>query len=357
MTLDAVGGVYTYAVSLARMLCKADVRVHLATMGPPPRGDQAEEALAIEGLELHVSDFDLEWMDDPWDDVDRACDWLLDLERQLAPDIVHLNGFVHGRVPFRAPVISVGHSCVCSWWRAVHGCEAPSSWNRYRDEVRSGLARVSSVVAPTAAMMGELIRDYGPFKHARVIPNGTEVEPPAGAKDLFFLASGRLWDPAKNMAMLDRVAKRLPWPVFIAGSEVAPGGERSLVRNSNKLGSLPRREMQRWMSRAPVLIHPALYEPFGLVPLEAAAAGAALLLADIPSLREVWGSAALYFSPHDENELADLARFVATERRVRMELARRAWLRALRLSIERVAGTYLQLYRELLRAEQEVQRS
>jgi glycosyltransferase involved in cell wall biosynthesis len=177
MTADAVGGVYSYALSLSRALCAAGFTVHLATMGPPPRRDQRLEAMAIPGLQLHVSSFALEWMDDPWEDVERAGAWLLELERRIAPNVVHLNGYVHARLPFAAPVISVGHSCVCSWWRAVHGEEAPSRYARYREEVRRGLTAARAVVSPTASMLGELARDYGPFRNARVIPNGaTSIE-------------------------------------------------------------------------------------------------------------------------------------------------------------------------------------
>ena len=34
------------------------------------------------------------------------------LERRLRPDVVHLNGYTHGALPWRAPVLVVGHSCV-----------------------------------------------------------------------------------------------------------------------------------------------------------------------------------------------------------------------------------------------------
>ena len=43
------------------------------------------------------------------------------------------------------------------------------------------------------------------------------------------------------------------------------------------------------MARASIYALPARYEPFGLSILEAALSGAALVLGDIPSLREVWG--------------------------------------------------------------------
>src|SRR5687767_1129438 len=125
-------------------------------------------------------------MEEPWSDVERAGAWLLELEAQLRPDVVHLNGYAHGKLPFRAPVICVGHSCVCSWWRAVHGEEAPDSWDRYRAEVRSGLDGASAIVAPTAFMLRELEREYGPFRRACVIPNGIEIGETPRSKERFF---------------------------------------------------------------------------------------------------------------------------------------------------------------------------
>ncbi|HLM75082.1 MAG TPA: glycosyltransferase family 4 protein, partial [Polyangiaceae bacterium] len=116
MTADAMGGVWTYAMELASELAARGVTVALATMGDRPTEAQVKRAKAIPGLTLFESEFKLEWMDDPWGDVARAGAWLLDLERRLRPDVVHLNGYCHGALPFRAPVVVVGHSCVLSWW-------------------------------------------------------------------------------------------------------------------------------------------------------------------------------------------------------------------------------------------------
>ena len=120
MTGDAVGGVWTYALVLARALAPHGVRVTLATMGARPGAAQRADADAA-GIDLVVSDFRLEWMDDPWEDVARAGEWLRSLERDVAPDLVHLNGYAHGALDWRAPVVVVAHSDVCSWWRAVRG--------------------------------------------------------------------------------------------------------------------------------------------------------------------------------------------------------------------------------------------
>src|SRR5436305_10365958 len=81
MTADAVGGVWTYALELARALAPHRVHVSLATMGPRPSAEQKLDAAEIPNLKLFESDFRLEWMEDPWCDVARAGEWLLELAR------------------------------------------------------------------------------------------------------------------------------------------------------------------------------------------------------------------------------------------------------------------------------------
>jgi len=54
------------------------------------------------------------------------------------------------------------------------------------------------------------------------------------------------------------------------------------------------------MAGARVFASAARYEPFGLAVLEAAQAGCALVLSDIPSFRELWDGAAVFVAPGDE---------------------------------------------------------
>src|SRR6266542_1827922 len=96
MTADTVGGVWTYAMELSTALAETGIEVALATMGRPLSGAQRAEAEALPGLQVFESDFKLEWMADPWKDVYRSGEWLLELEDQLRPDFIHLNSFAHG---------------------------------------------------------------------------------------------------------------------------------------------------------------------------------------------------------------------------------------------------------------------
>src|SRR5256885_13784914 len=96
MSADTVGGVWTYALELARALASHDVMVTLATMGAPLTAAQSREAAELSNLEIEQSNFKLEWMQNPWEDVWKAGDWLLEIEERVQPDLIHLNGFAHG---------------------------------------------------------------------------------------------------------------------------------------------------------------------------------------------------------------------------------------------------------------------
>src|SRR5215212_1405360 len=103
MTTDTIGGVWSYCLELCRALQPAGIEIALATMGAKPTDDQRREISAIPNIQLHESSLKLEWMDNPWDDVERAGVWLLELESHLSPDLIHLNGYAHGSMPWSAP--------------------------------------------------------------------------------------------------------------------------------------------------------------------------------------------------------------------------------------------------------------
>lgn len=341
MTTDCVGGVFTYATTLARELSRRGVDVHLATMGPPMSPEQRRTVEAIDRVRVHESTFALEWMDDPWDDVARAGDWLRRLERDVAPDVVHLNGYAHAAAGFRAPVVVAAHSCVLSWWRAVKGEDAPPRYAAYRRAVTRALSEAHAVIVVSSAFKRALERHYGPLPSAAVVYDG--LPPPdrsAGepAKEPVVLSAGRVWDEAKNVAALARVAAGRRWPVRVAGwdSEAASGVAA--------LGVLSRAELRREMARAAVFALPARYEPFGLCPLEAAQSACALVLGEIDTLREIWGDAALFVPPEDDVALAHALDLLAREPRLREDLGARARERAERYGAVTMVDLTLDVY-------------
>jgi glycogen synthase len=348
MTTDTVGGVWTYSLQLASALVPFGVEVNLATMGSNITDAQRSAAAEIPSVTLHPSSYKLEWMQDPWGDVDRAREWLLDLERQTHPDVVHVNGFAHGAAPFRVPVLVVGHSCVLSWWQAVLHEAAPQDWEEYRRRVQAGLQAAAHVVAPSRAMLNCLIEHYGPLSSTGVIYNGRSpaVFKPATKLQMVF-AAGRLWDQAKNLAALDAAAPEIPWPVWVAG-ETRFGSQAENSTHVRLLGKLSERQIASRLAAASIYAFPAQYEPFGLSVLEAALSGCALVLGDIPSLREIWRDCAIYVPPEDIAALVRALRFLINDAGERARLASLAQLRAREFSPERMAAGYMQTYQMLL---------
>lgn len=349
MTADTVGGVWTYALELARALHPHGIRTALATMGALPSREQEDEASRVPDLQLIPGGFRLEWMDDPWDDVRAAGEWLLWLEECVRPDLIHLNGYVHGDLEWNAPALVVGHSCVLSWWQAVRGEPAPPHWDRYRREVARGLAAAAVVTAPSHAMLEALRAHYGPFRAAGAVPNGRRPHPfQAAEKEDYILAAGRLWDEAKNIQALETAAAGLDWPVYVAGDRRHPNGQIATHWNVRALGRLSPAELADTMGRASIYALPARYEPFGLSALEAGLAGCALVLGDLPSLREIWGDAALFVPPDDPEALRDALRWLIEAPEARRSLGAAARERAAAYTPERMARGYLSLYHRLL---------
>jgi glycogen(starch) synthase len=347
LTTDTVGGIWHYAVQLSKRLASQHrMEVALATMGTPLSTAQRRQLTGAAGVTLHESSFRLEWMSDPWDDVAQAGDWLLALEARLTPDIVHLNQYAFGSLPLRAPKFLVAHSCVVSWWRGVRGGEPPVEWDHYREVVQRGLRGADLVGAPTRDMLMSLAANYGYRQPGVVLPNGRDPDAylPA-AKRPVILSAGRLWDEAKNLQALEEVAAGLPWPIMVAGSNHGPEGGLRASRGVRRLGELPADELSRHYASASIYAHPARYEPFGLAPLEAALAGCALVLGDLPSLREIWGDAACYVAPDDHAALQRaLLQLIDHPTRLAAQ-ARKARAVALRHSGASMATAYLAAYR------------
>jgi len=344
VTTDSVGGVWTHVLDLARGLRRCGVDVVLATMGAPLSTEQRADARCAGLAALYESRLALEWMNEPWADVDTAGDWLLEIANSESVDVVHSNSFAHGTLDWGRPVVVAGHSCVVSWWRAVHGQDPPRAWDEYRRRVGAGLRTADAVVAPSAAMLHELERAWG--VSGVVIHNGSSAPEVARDKEPFVLAAGRLWDPAKGLDLLDRAARKLGWPVLAAGD----GATASSVRT---LGRLSRPELAGLRERAGIFVAPARYEPFGLGILEAARASCALVLTDIPSLRELWSGAAVFVRPDDPTMLHDRLAELIADHDTRVRLGRAARMRDRRYRVARMARAYCALYARIagIRAE------
>jgi glycogen(starch) synthase len=137
---------------------------------------------------------------------------------------------------------------------------------------------------------------------AFVVPNGVPPLPvvPADIEDRSegpIVFAGR-FARSKGMDLLAGIVPRLvrERPVVLAGGHGDAEGEEIARRlafafpgRCRLAGWLSRDELDALLRRAALVLVPSRYEPFGLVALEALAAGAPVLAADVGGLREVVG--------------------------------------------------------------------
>lgn len=347
MTVDPVGGVWSYALDLCRELNGCEIA--LASMGKHLTQGQRAQLEELAHIQLFESAFKLEWMTDPWSDIAAAADWLGNLAECIRPSLIHLNQFCPGALAWNAPCLVVGHSCVYSWFRAVKGRHPGDDWRKYKIMVSRGLRGAARVTAPSRWMLSSLAEHYGDFAAAEPIYNGRSASAFVPlVKEDFILTAGRLWDEAKNIAALDAIAARQHWPIYAAGENTGPSCEHIDLENLRLLGRFDTATLAQWMGRAQIFILPARYEPFGLSVLEAALAGCALILGDIPSLRELWQDAALFVPPDNAGEIAAALAALVADTPWRNQLARLARNRALAFTPQRMAQGYMALYQEML---------
>ncbi len=294
LTTDTVGGVWRYAVELSRGLADRGHPITLVTVGPPTTASQAAELAP--GVALVQTGLPLDWLADEPAMLDQASRTLAALEADIA--LLHAPAYLRHRWPI--PVAVMVHSCLATWFAAVRGGPVPADYAWRASATADGLRRADAVAAPTAAFAAAVSRVHG-LPGITAIHNGRRaLDRPPVPRGRAVLAAGRLWDEGKGAALLDRIAPRLSAPVRAAGPVAGPG-TRAHLPNLALLGTLGEPALARAYAGATVFAAPARYEPFGLAVLEAAQAGMALVLSDIPTFRELWDGAARFVPPSDDD--------------------------------------------------------
>jgi glycosyltransferase involved in cell wall biosynthesis len=344
MTTDNIGGVWTFTLNLARGLRDKGAEVLLAVIGETVSESQKQE---LEPFEWKFFNSKQEWMPEPWEDIDRAGEWLLGLRNSFSPDLVHLNSYSFGSLQWNSPVVITAHSCVLSWWRAVKNETAGEEWDVYRNRVGSGIRSASLVVAPSHAMMDSVDELYGPSSKT-VIYNGAEASKyhMAPTEEIIF-SMGRLWDESKNIGLVLEAATKINHPVYVAGNYER--GDFNIPPNVHMLGYLDADEVAGWLSRSAIYLLPVRYEPFGYTFLEAAMSGCAIITGDIPSMREIWAEAAVFVDPDDSVKLALTVNSLMADSEYRQHLSGIARRKAVSdYSASEMTRNYMDVYRRTM---------
>jgi glycogen(starch) synthase len=358
VTADTIGGVWSYTRELVAGLVSRGVRITLVSFGGIPSRAQREWLEGLSGVTYLPTGYGLEWMRDADEDISDSMRYLQNVISERRPDLLHLSQYCYGALDVALPKIVVAHSDVMSWSQSVRGIQPHDLWaERYRRTVEDGLAGASTVVAPSRWMLGCVESCYGPQPRSRVIYNGRTpaLFNPSVSKQNCAVSAGRLWDEGKQSRLLMQLSAA-PLPIFLAGaategSSAAESAAGRAVRTPGIQfkGQLSEAEMRELLSRAAIYIATSKYEPFGLAPLEAALSRCAIVANDIPSFREIWDDAALYFRSDDAAALEEALRLLHGDRELRMSYAERAYERArMSYTADRMVGEYMQLYTNLL---------
>ena len=246
------------------------------------------------------------------------------------PDVVHAHDWLvaHPSIVlaefFGVPLIST-----------IHATEAGrhSGWvsgpvNRQVHALESWLARASdAIVACSASMAWEIEQLFGPgLAGISVIPNGIDSSrwpfamrrPHDGPAELLYF--GRLeYEKGVHdaIAALPRIRRTHPGTTLtVAGDGTQQSWLAEVARKHKVLkavhfaGRADHDDLLRLLHRAAVAVLPSHYEPFGIVALEAAAAGAPLVTSNVGGLGEavIDGQTGLSFPPRDIPGLAAAVR-------------------------------------------------
>jgi phosphatidylinositol alpha-mannosyltransferase len=243
--------------------------------------------------------------------------------RRFVPDVVHVH---EPFVPFvglaatlsaPAPLVATFHAFA----------ERSRALSMAAPVLRAAWRRLTVRLAVSEAAAGFVRSRFARFggPEIRIVPNGCDVDAFAHAEPAGDLPNGRrvLWvgrlDPQKGFAVALRAFELLvrdrPGLSFVV---VGDGGDRGEIGHLSAgvrdrvvmFGAVPHEDLPTRVAGADVFVSPALgQESFGLVLVEAMAAGVPVVASDIAGYREVvrHGVDGVLVPPGDAEALADAA--------------------------------------------------
>jgi glycogen(starch) synthase len=374
------GGLGRHVRTLSEHLVAGGLEVHVITRG----GGHLPAEEDRHGVVVHrvrepefPRDVDafVRWVDDMNADM---CATAADVCRRVDFDVVHSHDWL-----VAAAAREIVGETGCPWLVTVHATEygRHQGWERKRPQStihaaeRAMVRGADHVVTCSEFMRGHVRSVFGvSATKVTAIPNG--IDPaglrPAGQdltalrarfarpEERLVLLVGRLvYEKGFHLALdaLAPVARRLGNVRFVvAGTGTA---EAELRAQARRLGLMAHGTFLGWVGDdrlhglyrvADLCLVPSIYEPFGLVALEAMASGCLCIVADTGGLREVVpadGTAGLRFPSRDAEALQAVLEQILADDAARARLVAAARERALRFDWAEVARCTAALYARL----------
>jgi len=344
-SMSRPGGVQGQVLGLARELRQLDVDVRIVAPcdGPPPEATIVSVGPTVEW----ESNGSIAPIAPGRATARRTAEAL----RSLEPDVVHLHEpvvpgpTVSALIGFNGPMVGTFHAAG----------EVPYQW--LRPALRSLMMRLTFRVAVSESARDTAAGNWTGAEYT-VLWNGIEIEriasaEPAPSPKPTVLFIGR-HEPRKGLAVLldawagiDRDAR-----LRIVGTGPQTDElRRRAVGDIEWLGTVTDAPRNALLRGATAFCAPSLRgESFGVVLLEAMAAGAPLVASAIDGYQNVAraGKDALLVPPGDAGALRDALRLVLDDPRLRARLVVSGRERAEEFSMRRLAERYLELYARAL---------
>ena len=146
---------------------------------------------------------------------------------------------------------------------------------------------------------------YNGWEHMKNVTPDESIfdKMPGVKKGEYFYALGSL-AKHKNFKWIREVARRSPDKTFVVagGKDLRAFGDDAEAKDTHNVfypGYVSDAENAALMKHCKLFLHPAVFEGFGIPPLEALALGAPVALANATCLPELYGDTARYFDPYD----------------------------------------------------------
>ena len=293
------------------------------------------------------------------------------------PDVVHshfwMSGLaaLHGARRLDLPVAHTYHA-LGTVKRRNQGSEDTSPGQRIALEARLGRA-ATRVIATCSDEVLELVAMGVPADRITVVPCGVDPKrfSPLGevaqrTAQRRLLMVGRLVPRKGGAVALDALARLPGTELVIAGGPAADrldsdpeyrrlralAADRGLTDRVALLGGVPGGQMPALLRSADLVVCPALYEPFGIVPLEAMACGVPVVATAVGGHLDTVaeGRTGLLVPPGSGAALAAAAARLLGDPRLRQDYGAAGRRRALAFyAWDRIAAGTEEVYQELLR--------
>jgi len=343
-------------------------RGHQVTLLASSVDPELQQHSQVDWISIPVKDYPLQLVREIAFSTQSA--WWLN-KHQKEFDLIKLNGAITSA---RGDVNAV-HFVHSSWLRApVNLSEQQrslrSTYQRFYTELnadweKKAFSQAKAIVAVSKQVERELLEIGVPSERIRVILNGVDLQEfsPGEAKRQTWglpegvtlaLFAGNAQTPRKNLDTVIRALAQVPELHLVVAGTTTGTTYPQLIASldlSKRVHFLEHRsDVPELMKAVDFLVFPSRYEPFGLVVIEAMAAGLPVITASTTGAAELVTpeSGIVLLNPDDDRALAQALLLLAGDRNLRSQMGQAARAIAQQHSWDKMAQSYVNLFEELI---------